>query len=251
MLVFAHPKVGKSTALAGLSNNLIIDLEDGSQFIDGLFINVLAIAAERLGLLKPKQVLNDPNGPGTVLSVLYEIHCELAKGETVYDYITIDTATALVKIATHMATIEYKNSIIGKNFTGTTVLDLPKGAGYALMWEAFERILNWFEPYAMKASIIIAHTKDSSIIKDGVDLVARDINVTGKLKDILCSDADAIGHFRRVDGTKTILSFKTDLRDTVTGARPAHLSNQDIVIVEEEPKGSRKFVYHWDQVFIE
>lgn len=196
--------------------------------------------------------MNHPNGPQTVLEVLYEIHVELVKGDVKYDYIALDTATALVNIASCMATIEYKNSTIGKSFTGNNVVkDLPKGGGYSLMWDAFERILSWFEPYAQKASIIVTHTKDSSIIKDGRDLTARDINLTGKLREIVCSDAEAIGNMRRdATGTKTILSFKTDEREIATGARPKHLANQEIVLVEEEPKGSHQFVFHWDKVFL-
>lgn len=74
--------------------------------------------------------MNHPNGPQTVIEVLYEIHAELAKGDVKYDYIALDTATALVSIASHMATIEYKNSVIGKSFNGNNVVkDLPKGAG--------------------------------------------------------------------------------------------------------------------------
>lgn len=217
-----------------------------------MVINVLAEAAKRLNLAKPKQVLNHPQGPTAVLTILYEIHGLLSTSDHKYDYIAIDTATALVNIAAHMATIEYKNSTIGKSFDGNNVVkDLPKGAGYALMWDAFERILSWFEPYAQKASIIVTHTKDSSIIKDGRDLSARDINLTGKLREIVCSDAEVIGNLRRdATGTKTIVSFKTDDRDIATGARPAHLSNREFVLVEEEPKGSRNFVYHWDKIFL-
>ncbi len=187
----------------------------------------------------------------TVIKVLYEIHGELANGATKYDYIALDTATALVDIATHMATIEYKNSIIGKNFTGANVVrELPKGGGYALMWDAFDKILSWFEPYANKSMIIVTHTKESSIIKNGVDINARDINLTGKLKEILCSKCDSIANIRRVDGNKTIISFKTDERDIATGARPPHLANQEFVLVEEEPAGSRQFKFHWDKVFL-
>ena len=44
IIIFSNPKCGKTTAVAALENNLIIDLEDGSEFLDALKINVLAIA---------------------------------------------------------------------------------------------------------------------------------------------------------------------------------------------------------------
>ncbi len=87
-------------------------------------------------------------------------------------------------------------------------------------------------------------------MKMGGDVTARDLQLPGKLKFILCQNADAVGYMYRKDGTQTIVSFKNDERDLATGARPAHLNNQEFVLVEESPKGSREFVYHWDKIFL-
>lgn len=250
MVIFSQPKCGKTTAISGLPNCLIIDLEDGTDYVDGFIINVLAEAAKKLNLRKPKEVLNHPQGNDAVLSVLYEISQELAKGDIVYDFIAIDTATRLVDYATHMATLNYKSTPLGKNYNGkNVVIDLPQGGGYPLMWDAFTTLLQWFEPYANVSTIIVTHTKDSSVLRDGRDLSARDIALTGKLKDIICQNAQAIGYMRRADGSKTIISFKNDERDRATGARTSYLANQEFVLVEEVPAGSRNFVFHWDKIF--
>jgi len=43
IILFSNPKSGKTSAAAALENNLILDLEDGSEFLDALKINVLEI----------------------------------------------------------------------------------------------------------------------------------------------------------------------------------------------------------------
>jgi len=93
----------------------------------------------------------------------------------------------------------------------------------------------------------------------GKDLQAKDIQLTGKLKSIVCAEADAIGYLFRnpQNANQTILSFKTHEQDLATGARPPHLSNQEFVILElENPdyitkKEPKKFKDNWNQIFID
>jgi len=249
MLLFSHPKAGKTTAISGLKNALIIDLEDGSSFIKAdAIVNVLVIVGKRLNL-EPKEVLNDPKGLEECLNVLRELVEELKSSN--FDYIVIDTVTALVKIATYLASSMYKASPMGKNYTGHDVVkDLANGAGYEWLRQAYERILSSIEPHAKECAIEIGHVKDASIMKIGGDVSARDLQLPGKIKYILCQNADAVGYLYRKDGVNTIVSFKNDERDLATGARPEHLNNQEFVLVQEEPKGSRQFIYNWDKVFL-
>jgi hypothetical protein len=251
MLLFAAPKVGKTTAVSGLKNCLIIDIEDGTNFIaNGDVINVLSEAAKRLNC-NPKEVLNHPDGPKECLNIFINIHEELSKLTTKYDYIVIDSVTQLIKIASYYATELYKKLPLGKNFAGKDVVsELPNGAGYDYLRQAYEKILNILEPHAQKCAIEIGHVKDSSIQKNNADISARDINLPGKLKLITCANADAIGFLSRKNKNETWLSFKTDERDLVTGARPPHLSNQEFLIIKEETEGKRDFVYGWDKIFI-
>lgn len=248
LLLFSSPKVGKTTAVSGLPDSLIIDLEDGSNYISGHIVNVLKIAGDKLGI-SPKEVLNSPNGAETCLSILKELIPQIRDK---YKYVVIDSVTALVKIATWLGTQMYKASVQGKNYTGDDIVrDGANGAGYEWLRQAYEKILSSIEPLATECAIEIAHVKDASIMKDGRDMSARDIQLPGKLKYILCQNADAIGFMFRRDGTNTIVSFKNDERDLATGARPAHLNNQEFVLVEEAPKGSRQFTYHWSKIFID
>ena len=60
LILFSSPKAGKTSALAMLENNLILDLEDGAGYVNALKINVKDIA--RKEDIKPiialKQVIN-------------------------------------------------------------------------------------------------------------------------------------------------------------------------------------------------
>ncbi len=95
-------------------------------------------------------------------------------------------------------------------------------------------------------TIFLGHLKDKMLEKDGKEVSARDIDLTGKLRNIACANSDAIGYLYR-DKNQTILSFKTT-QDTLCGARPEHLRNKEIVLLEYD---EGKFIHHWDEIYID
>ena len=106
------PKIGETTLLSELPNCLILDLEDGTKYLNALKIK-----------------LNS-------LQELYEVGEEIKKQGRPYKYIAVDTITQLENWAEGAATNKYKQSLIGKNFHGSTVLELPNGAGWE-RWPVF------------------------------------------------------------------------------------------------------------------
>ena len=76
--------------------------------------------------------------------------------------------------------------------------------------------------------------------------MSANIDLTGKIKSLICANADAIGYMFR-KGNKTILSFKTN-EETTCGARPEHLRNEEIVISEMNEKG--ELTLHWDKIYV-
>jgi len=76
----------------------------------------------------------------------------------------------------------------------------------------------------------VGHLKEKAIDDKGELVMAANIDLTGKIKSLVCANADAIGYLTR-KGNQTIISFKTN--DEVTcGARPIHLRDQEIVLSE-------------------
>lgn len=237
MMIVAHPKVGKTSALVQLPNSLVIDLESSASYFDSSYIDVKKVASDNnIGLSK------------ALLEVRKSIVSKnTEKGSPFYDFIIIDTTTVLEDIAKQIGLQQYKKSPVGKNFTGTDVLTLPNGGGYLWLRNAFKALYDAFIDLSGKCTILVGHIKDASINKDGEDISAMDVNLTGKLKTLVCSDMDATGFmYRSKEGNQNILSFQTKPNDLITGSRLNYLSNENFVISEMI---NGKLKTNWDLIF--
>lgn len=228
LFIFSNPKCGKTSLVAKLPKALLIDLEEGSDFVDALKIKAKTI-----------------NDLRAISKEIGEENAKLGEGKFVYDYIIIDTVTRLQDMVKDLALDLYKDTAMGKNYKGDDILKLPQGGGYYYLREAFEKVYSAFDRKS-KCLILLGHIKPSSITKDGKELMAKDIDLTGKIKSITAANMDAIGYLYR-KGSECILSFKTSEEDLATGARPEHLRNQEIVVSEMTEKG---FITHWDKIFL-
>jgi hypothetical protein len=220
IVIYSKPKTGKTTAYAGLEENLIIDLENGSDYVDALKVKA------------------------TSLKELLEIGKAIEAAGKPYKFVTIDTVTALEDMIMPLAIKLYRQTAMGKNFDGDTVVTLPNGAGYLYIRQAFFQVLDFIDTLA-PTIILSGHIKDKVVDDKGEMVMSANIDLTGKIKSLICANADAIGYMYR-KGNKTILSFKTN-EEVTCGARPEHLRNEEIVITElidGELKTS------WEKVFI-
>lgn len=237
LFIYSLPKTGKTSNLTQLPNCLIVDMEDSGEFYEGMSFNVKKTAIDSGWTI------------GKTLMELSKSLKERAKEGKRYDFIVIDTTSALEDAARERATVLYKRSKIGQNFDGKDVVsELPNGAGYDWLRKAFTEFYDMFQGVAEKCLILSGHVKVSSVSKKGKDINARDIQLTGKLKQMVTSDVDGIGYLYRDSETgKNILSFRREDSDLATGARLPYLAERDIVISEVDSKG--KLVTHWEEVF--
>lgn len=123
LLIAGQAKVGKTSLAMQLPNNLLLDLEDGAEGYDGMSVNLRQ---------KAKEVSKSEGIPllEAMLNVWFETADAIAQSEHKYDFITVDNTTRLEEMADYYATMLYKNSTIGKNFKGTSVVnELPNGGG--------------------------------------------------------------------------------------------------------------------------
>ena len=138
----------------------------------------------------------------------------------------------------------YRQTPMGKNYDGDNVTTLPNGAGYLYIRQAFFQVLDFIDTLA-PTIILSGHIKDKVVDDKGEMVMSANIDLTGKIKSLICANADAIGYMYR-KGNQTILSFKTN-EDVTCGARPEHLRNEEIVIsemIDDVVKTS------WDKVFV-
>ena len=205
LIIYSKPKTGKTTAYAGLEDNLIIDLENGSDYVEALKVKVSSLQE----LLDTGKAIKAAGNP--------------------FKFVTIDTVTALEDMIMPLAIKLYRATAMGKNFDGDTVVTLPNGAGYLYIRQAFFQVLDFIDTLA-PTIILSGHIKDKVVDDKGEMVMSANIDLTGKIKSLICANADAIGYMYR-KGNQTILSFKTS-EEVTCCARPEHLRNQEIVISE-------------------
>lgn len=220
LIVYSKPKTGKTTAFAGLDDNLIIDLENGADYVEAL-----KVKANNLQELK-------------------EVGKAIKEANYPYKYVTIDTVTALEDMVMPLAINLYQKTPMGKNYSGDSILTLPNGAGYLYIRQAFFQVLDFIDTLAPHI-ILSGHIKDKQVDDKGEMVLSANIDLTGKIKSLICANADAIGYMYR-KGNETIISFKTN-EEVTCGARPEHLRNEEIVI-SEMIDGVLKT--SWEKVFV-
>jgi len=219
LIIYSKPKTGKTTAFAGLEDNLILDLENGADYIEALKVKINSLQ----DLLDTGKAIKEAGCP--------------------YKYVTIDTVTALEDMIGPLAVKLYKQTPMGSKYDGTNVLTLPNGAGYLYLRQAFFQVLDFIDTLAPNI-ILSGHIKDKQVDDKGEMVMSANIDLTGKIKSLICANADAIGYMFR-KGNQTILSFKTS-EEVTCGARPEHLRNQEIVISEIV---DGKITTYWDKVY--
>lgn len=235
IIIFSNPKVGKTTAVAALDNNLILDFEEGTDFMEALKINIIGLAKE------------SKEQPLTVLKKVLEAIKQ--KNESVngyyYKYITIDTVTALETLALDLAGALYRETPMGRNWTGTDVTKLPQGAGYQYLREALSILLNEISKLC-DTLIILGHLKAKLVEFEGKEMESRGLDLTGKSASILCSQVDAIGFMYRED-EETKINFKPS-ESLVVGTRAKHLEDKIVTVIKKDDNG--KLIVNWDEIFI-
>lgn len=228
LIIFSKPKTGKTTLLSQLDNCLILDLEKGSKYVDAMKIEANSVEEiKHIG-----KAIKDAGNP--------------------YKYVAVDTITALEEMCIPYAEELYMKTPMGKNWLteGKTkygnILSLPNGAGYPYLREAFTKVVNYIQTWAPR-TILVGHVKDTMLEKNGSEFNSLDLDLTGKLKRITASNSDSIGYLYR-KGKKNIISFKTS-DEVACGARPAHLSNKEIVLSEMQEDGT--ITVNWQEIYID
>jgi hypothetical protein len=234
LILLGKPKSGKSSIVASLDSNLIIDLEDGYRAL-----SVMAVQARKAeDMFEIKEAI-------------------IKKGKEIkampYRFITIDNATRLEEMAIRYANMLYQNTPMGaswgklKDAKGVNVKDpktgkfvddpkadirtLPNGSGYLYLRQAVRKLIDMFKPLC-ETLILVTHVKDKQINKQGQELSEMTVDLAGKLGDIICGEADAIGLVYR-EKNKTYISFEGG-DDVVREARCLHLRGKKFEVASSD-----------------
>ena len=234
MVLYSLPKMGKTTALAALKGCLIVDLEEGSHFVEALKIkaNNITELGELIIALKKAKEENDGKNP--------------------YKFIALDTATELEDIVLELAAKKYRALPMGKNWQGDgngnyNVKTLPNGAGYLYLREAFQQVVDEFDKLCDHL-ILVGHVKDSLLEKKGKEVNSRDLDLTGQLKRIVCQKADAVAYMHRTK-EGVFLNFKSS-DELNCGSRCDHLKGKDILLGKISDDGN-SHAFDWNKIYID
>lgn len=240
LIIFGKPKAGKSSLIASIDNNLIIDLEDGYRAL-----SVMKVQARSV------KDLNE------IAGAIITKGKELKKAP--YRFITIDNATRLETIALPLAAELYRATPMGaswglltdangfpvKDKQGKSVINpkadvrqLPSGSGYLYFRQALKQLIDLFKPLC-ETLILVCHVKDKQIRKNGEEMSEMSVDLAGKSADIICGEADGVGYVYR-SGNKTFLSFEGG-DNTIREARPLHLRGKKFLVAESDDDNNVTF----------
>lgn len=225
LILYGRPKAGKTSALAQLENNLIVDLEGGSQFIDAMAVQARSV-----------------NELGEIAQAIRAKNKEV--GHNFYKHITIDNATRLEEMCLSYAKLLYMQTPMGKNYKGEDIRTLPNGSGYMYLRQAVRKVIDMFRELCDEF-ILVGHVKDVQIEQNGEELSQMALDLVGKLGSIICGEADAVGYLYR-KGNETHISFKGG-DGTIKEARAPHLRGQDIIIATGDEDGT--ITTYWNKIY--
>lgn len=218
MLIYGPRKVGKTTTLAKLPGNLIIDTdyETGTDYVTALKVKARTYEEYK--------------------SLCSEI-CKHVPRK--YPFVTIDIVDTFEEWARVEARRMYKESPIGKSWTGDDITELPNKGGWPWLWKAFLEVLQYSMPLA-DTVIYVGHVRDKFAEGVGITSDSKELDLTGKLKTILVSRCDTVGHMYRTSQGELGINFQSH-QHVLCSSRVSHITGKDIKFTKD--KG-------WEQIFI-
>ena len=254
LVLGSHQGTGKTTAATLLPNCLVLDLEGGAIGYGGTHFNLKAEMLKFNGKLKEGQE------PLTIVGAFKMFLASLKQSNSqsktgfAYDFLAIDTTTSFQAIAAQRATSMFKKTLVGQGMEKKGVIltdvvsELPEGAGYLWLHKAWNELYEECTGLTKYGTIFLAHTKQSSLVKNGKNISVKDLDITGKLKLELLRDVQAAGYLWRSDENTVMISFKSDERDLTTKSRCAHLANKEFVFSKLNPETDELTVF-WNLIY--
>ena len=232
------PKSGKSTLMASLDSNLVIDCENGYRALSVMKVQART-AKDLFDIARALKEEIDSND-----------------GKFPYRFITLDNASRIEEMSLPYAANLYRKTAMGQswgkligpdgrpvkgpdgkpvNDPNADVRTLPNGSGYLYLRQAVKKIIDMFKPLC-ETLILITHVKDKTIMRNNAEMSEMSIDLAGKLGDIICGEADAIGLVYR-DKNKTYVSFEGG-DNVIREARPKHLRGKKFEVITSDEENN-------------
>jgi len=230
IVMFSFPKVGKTEALSQLPNNLIWDFDDSAAYYDNIRAS---FDKSTLQNYFDSFIKN------------YQNALEDVKQNGKFKFCTIDTITAAYEELANMLAVREYNSVENKNLAlDYDITRLAYGLGYSYKRDSIKKLISSIQNLC-DVLIITGHIGDKSINKETGSIDVADIDLEGKMKNILAYKVDAIGVFYRSSTNENSIKFQHN-NLIAAGTRAKHLSGETIKVSEMKNK---KLITFWENIF--
>jgi len=225
LLLISKPKVGKTTICSTLPHSVLIDMEDGSNYIS------------HDAVLK----VDDKTNWSELLKV---------KGE--YHFCIVDTLSALESYFDSKLTKEHNRKVIAEAKssgadkdanTVSSITALPFGAGYGELRVKIVSFMKFIESIFPRV-IYLGHSRNKLINSNATVL---ELALSGKLMGIVLSLVDTIGYLHKDNENKVSIVFNSASID-VGGSRFDY-GVDELPISKQLEDGSIET--YWEDVFPE
>ncbi len=231
IIIYALPKVGKTTAVSMIPKNVILAFEDQAFYCEGDMIDMRANTEETI---KEK------------LKQLPDIINEIKSAN--YNFVTIDTLSSMIPYAKYLGELLYSKTVIGKNwFTKGKadygdLLNIPKGLGYEYLKQGVTKFYDLLFSNNLKV-ITVAHVKEKYMDDSGT-ISMLDIDAPGPVSRMLAKEAQIIGYLSKRKTDEVWISFK-NTENILTGTIVPDLQGKDFILTK---KKDDKFESNWEEI---
>jgi hypothetical protein len=185
--------------LTELDNCLILDTEKGTDYVEGWIIQINS------------------------LNELRQVPLAVSKAGFPYSFGAIDVIDRVVEWIEKEVVDEFNQQQKEKGLTHRIqdISEMPYGAGYSMVRLKVMKMINAFKKVFPRL-IIVGHRKKSMIGETTTEVSTSSLDLTGKLRNLVCGDSDAIGYVFRDENNDLKISFQGS-DELEVGSRSPHL----------------------------
>lgn len=228
MLLYGPAKVGKTSALAQLPQSYLLDLKA----TEGSGADYLEYRGSRIDTLAD-------------LEMSYE-QLRAWRKEGKFKRLIIDTVDSLEAWCEEACTDTYnKTADAKKNGVVASVYERAYGAGHHAVRTKFKEVVAELLRCADEL-VFVGHLRDKVLDKTQQEVIAKDIDLTGKLANIICYMVDATGYVFRDRQGKLKVTFATNELINC-GVRCRHLIGKSFELGQMV---DGKLVCNWEQIYL-